>query len=70
MMNDEIKAKFSDLVCALSPENLCCDGELPPAQVRAKYNRLQKEWAALEKQVGRKVAENEVWDWVIKKHGQ
>lgn len=64
-MNEEIKAKFSDLACALSPENLCCDGELPPAQVRIKERRLLKEWAALEKLVGRKVTENEVWGWII-----
>ena len=24
----------------LSPENLCCDGELPRSQVQAKYRRL------------------------------
>ena len=65
MLTDEIKAKFSDLACQLSPENLSCDGELPRAQVQAKYRRLLKEWAALEKLVGRKVTENEVWSWII-----
>ena len=25
----------------LSPENLCCDGELPRSQVQAKYRQLQ-----------------------------
>lgn len=38
------------LECDLSPENLCCDGELPRAQVKAKYaylTKVQKELAAL-----------------------
>lgn len=69
MLTNEIKAKFGNLACALSPENLHCDGEISAAQARTKYRQLMKEWAALEKQVGRKVTENEVWDWVIQKHG-
>jgi hypothetical protein len=28
--------------CELSPENLSCDGELPRAQVRARYTALTK----------------------------
>jgi hypothetical protein len=28
--------------CALSPENLSCDGELPASQVRARYRNLTK----------------------------
>jgi hypothetical protein len=28
--------------CALSPENLSCDGELPAAQVRARYRNLTR----------------------------
>ena len=31
-----------DLDCALSPENLSCDGELSSNQVRQKYNRLMR----------------------------
>ena len=31
----------------LSPENLCCDGELPRAQVKAKYAYLTKVQAEL-----------------------
>lgn len=54
--------KFLNLACALSPENLSCDGELPSHLVRSKYNRLMKEWRALEKQVGRQVTEDEVWN--------
>jgi hypothetical protein len=28
--------------CALSPENLSCDGELPASQVRARYRNLTR----------------------------
>lgn len=60
-MPKALKDKFLDLACQLSPENLCCDGELPPAQVRIKHARLMREWASLENQVGRKVTEEEIW---------
>jgi hypothetical protein len=33
----------------LSPENLCCDGELPRSQVQAKYKRLTQCAAQLKK---------------------
>lgn len=66
-LTDEIKRRFSDLAGELSPENLCCDGELPHSQVIIKERRLRKEWADLEQKVGRKVTENEVWDWIIKR---
>ncbi len=60
-MDKHILDRFFSLACALSPENLCCDGELPRAEVRRKYNRLTKEWKALETKLGRKVSESEVW---------
>lgn len=66
-MTDEIKAKFGDLACALSPENLHCDGEITVAQARTRERAIRKEWAALELQAGQKVTENEVWDWLIKR---
>ena len=60
-LTSELQEKFLDLACALSPENLTCDGELPRYAVRAKLARLNAEWAALEKLAGRKVTESEVW---------
>jgi len=42
------------LACALSPENLCCDGELRGAKLRAKSNMLNKAKADLEA-LGQKV---------------
>jgi hypothetical protein len=49
------------LSCALSPENLYCDGEISHAEAQRKYTRLMKEWRALEQKVGRTVTEDEVW---------
>lgn len=47
----EHKQKLADrLACALSPENLCCDGELRGAQLRAKaalLNNAKAELAAM-----------------------
>lgn len=38
--NNMAKNLFDKLECDLSPENLCCDGELPAAQVRTKARML------------------------------
>jgi hypothetical protein len=59
-MNKEIQAKFWDLTCRLSPENLNCDGEISRAEANRRYKHLMKEWHALEAQVGRKVTEYEI----------
>lgn len=61
MLPKSFQEKFLNLACQLSPENLTCDGELSQRQVRARYSALTKEWKCLEKQVGRKVTEDEVW---------
>jgi len=61
-LDAEMQEKFMQLSCDLSPENLSCDGELPHSQVVKKLARLRKEWAVLERKVGRKVSEEEVWD--------
>lgn len=58
----EMQQKFLQLSCDLSPENLSCDGELPHSQVVKKLARLRREWSALERQVGRKVSEEEVFN--------
>jgi hypothetical protein len=46
---------FVNLVCALSPENLSCDGELSRTQVNKKLAGIRREWKALEKMAGVKV---------------
>ena len=62
-MTQKIKNKFSRLACQLSPENLWCDGEASKAYVKKRYRELMKEWNALERIVGRKVSEEETWDF-------
>jgi len=43
LLNAEDRQKIADsLDCDLSPENLSCDGELPVAQVRQRYNFLTR----------------------------
>jgi hypothetical protein len=59
----ECKPLFARLAGDLSPENLCCDGELPAAQVRAKARHLNACWKELEGIFGREVDEGEVWSW-------
>ena len=40
--NPADRQAIADMIdCDLSPENLCCDGELPRSQVQAKYRQLQ-----------------------------
>lgn len=63
-MTEDQKDQFIRLACALSPENLSCDGELPYRQVRERETSLRNQWEALEIQVGRKVSEYEVEDWL------
>jgi len=65
-MNKEMLSKFLNLACQLSPENLCCDGELPTSEVNKRYRILTCQWKRLENELGRSVTENEVfqehWD--------
>lgn len=60
---------LADLLCDLSPENLTCDGELSAAAVARKRRRIQRSWTWFEAQLGRKVSEDEVIQWDIKKRG-
>lgn len=62
---DECQSLFIRLAGDLSPENLCCDGELPRAQVAIKARHLNACWSELESIYGRKVDEGEVWNWSI-----
>jgi hypothetical protein len=47
--------------CALSPENLSCDGMLKGMALRRKLNRLQNERKALIKELGREPTFDEEW---------
>jgi len=59
----DIKRKFMGLANALSPENLSMDGELSGLETARREKQLLNEWKALERQVGHKVTEDEVWRW-------
>jgi len=54
--------QFLSLSCALSPENLTCDGECSRKEVNTRYNKLAKQWAELETKFGGRVSEKDVWD--------
>ena len=62
-MTEAQKSKFNYLACRLSPENLHCDGEISKAEAQRKYRILMKQWRELEKEVGRKVTEEEIWEF-------
>ena len=56
------KQKFVYLLEALSPENLHEDGEISIRQARQKETKFLKQWKLLEKEIGREVTEEEVWE--------
>ena len=59
------KAIMNDIVdtyCALSPENLTCDGELPIKEVNKKHAALQTKLRKLFKELGREVSEMAAFD--------
>ena len=57
----EIMQWFSRLCGELSPENLCCDGELSGAPLAQKKRELDAAWRYLEGKLGRKMTEDEVY---------
>ena len=67
LSQNEIMEKFLDLACALSPENISCDGELSRTAISARYNSYMKQWASLEKILGKSVSEDDVWSWDAQK---
>jgi len=67
-ITEELMNKFDGLACRLSPENLCCDCEISRAEVNQRHTQIKREWKVLEKKAGRKVSENEVLNWQIKKY--
>ena len=64
-LTNEVKVQFRRLACNLSPENLCCDGEISQAQAKVKERKLLAEWKKLEQAVGRQVGQEEAWSFVI-----
>lgn len=61
-MKEEQFQRFLDLAFRLEPENLSADGERPKSQIKKLRAVLLKEWGKLEKEVGRSVTTEEVWN--------
>jgi hypothetical protein len=61
-LNLDQLGQFIRLSVQLSPENLTMDGELSRSQVQKRTSALHAQWKALEKAIGRKVTEDEVWN--------
>lgn len=59
-MNKTLQDKFINLVCRLSPENLTCDGECSPWEVKQRQSQIHREWRELERQAGRTVSYEEI----------
>lgn len=51
----------------LSPENLCCDGEISVGEARKKADRLRRKLQALFTAYGREVSETAAWAWEEKR---
>ena len=58
---DEILADLQRIECQLSPENLFCDGERPVSQARRIERQLNRERAALVRELGREPTTNELY---------
>jgi hypothetical protein len=57
----EIIADLQSVECALSPEILSCDGELPVSQIRRRAASLRRWQAELLRELGRPLNPGEVW---------
>lgn len=66
----QIESDFVGLSCELSPENLCCDGEISQAEVRRRYAAIMKRWRILEKEYGGKVSDGDAFRWMMQKINQ
>lgn len=66
--NDEIMEDFSCLTCALSGENLYCDGLASSEEVENSLHSIIEEWKKLEQEIGFKVTETDVSKWYNTQH--
>lgn len=64
-MSEGLRERFIGLACALSPENLSCDGEASRAEQTRRLGRIMREWRALEAEAGRKVKVSEAEGWMM-----
>jgi len=60
---DQILLDIFNVYARFSPENLTCDGELRGAAVARRASTLRARLRDLQAEMGRKVSEDECWDW-------
>ena len=62
---NKTKIEIMDIFCSLSPENLCCDGEISRSQVNIRYNKLMTQLKKLYTKIGFKFDELDIpySDW-------
>lgn len=60
---EEIMEEFLQLACALSPENLTCDGEASEKDIQTNLKSIQKAWKELEEEIGYPITEEDTWSW-------
>ena len=60
----EIYSWFYNLLNELSPENLCCDGELSTTAVNKKQKKINREWRQLETLIGHRVNDEMIYNQV------
>ncbi len=65
-LSDDMKTRFLELACKLSPEALSGDGEIPRHEVERRYQKLTKKWSELEARAQTKVDVDLVWGWHAK----
>jgi hypothetical protein len=57
----QIIRDLQDVENQLSPENLTCDGECSPSEVRSRSAKLKRKQAELIKELGRKPTDRELY---------
>jgi hypothetical protein len=60
-LSPDMLMKFVRLAGELSPENLMADGERPVTAAKRIERAIKVKWAALERELGRPISEDEVW---------
>lgn len=58
----EILSDMQRVECALSPENLHCDGEISHSAAAAKGRKLKAQWKELVKELGREPSAKELYE--------
>lgn len=48
LKRDDVKDLMETIECALSPENLHCDGEISRTEANRKYKQLMSAWKQLQ----------------------